>query len=102
MAGEEATLETGFFSALHIRPYLYVWLSSMLSGSGQWTLVIGRGLLVQNLTGSAGWVGLTLFASWLPYIFATPIGGVLADRIERRKLSAAMQGLSLFASVLLA
>ncbi|MHB8576368.1 MAG: MFS transporter [Dehalococcoidia bacterium] len=93
--------ECGFLASLHLRDFRYVWTSSMLSGSGQWTLIYARGWLMQRLTGSAGWVGVTVFASMIPYLFATPIGGVLADRFDRRKLSAAMQSVTLLASVVL-
>jgi MFS family permease len=57
---------------------------------------------VQRLTGSAGWVGIVTFASWIPYLFATPIGGVLADRWERRKLTAATQSIQMVTTALLA
>src|SRR6266852_6117759 len=78
MHDETGAQDFGFFAALRVRSFAFVWLSSMLSGSGQWTLTVARGWLMLKLTGSAGWVGVTIFAAWIPYLFATPIGGILA------------------------
>lgn len=92
----------GFIASLRLRDYRLLWSSSALSASGQWTLVVGRGWLVHDLTHSSGWVGIVTFASMVPYLLATPVGGVLADRVDRRRLSVAMQGLSLLSSAVLA
>src|SRR5947209_11175321 len=94
MSDAAVARDTGFTVSLRLPAYRLLWVSSMLSGNGQWTLVVGRGWLMFKLTGSATAVGVVTFAAWLPFILATPIGGVLADRFERRKLSAAMQGCS--------
>jgi MFS family permease len=102
MDGAAVERETGFFASLHLRDFRLLWTSSMLSASGQWTLVIGRGWLMQRMTGSAAWVGIVTFAGMIPYLFATPIGGLLADRFERRRLAAAMQAGQAVATGLLA
>lgn len=94
--------EGGFIASLRLRDYRLLWSSSLLSASGQWTLLVGRGWLVHELTHSSGWVGAVTFASMVPYLLATPIGGVLADRVDRRRLGVLMQGLSLLASAALA
>lgn len=91
MDGAAVERESGFFASLHLHDFRRLWVSSMLSASGQWTLVVGRGWLMQRMTGSAAWVGIVTFAGMIPYLFATPIGGLLADRVERRKLAATMQ-----------
>lgn len=91
-----------FIAALHLREFRNCWLSSVLSGNGQWTLVVARGWLMDKLTHSAGAVGLVTFAAMIPYLVATPVGGILADRFDRRRLAAAMQGVSLLASLVLA
>lgn len=96
------TSEGGFIASLRLRDYRLLWSSTMLSASGQWTLVVGRGWLVHDLTHSSGWVGIVTFASMVPFLLATPIGGVLADRFDRRRLSVVMQGVSLLASAALA
>ena len=64
----------GFIAALRFREFRWLWFSAMLSGNGQWTLVVARGWLMHRLTHSAGAVGLVTFASMLPYLLATPIG----------------------------
>jgi MFS family permease len=92
----------GFIASLHLRDYRLLFASTMLSASGQWTLVVGRGWLVHDLTHSSAWVGFVTFAGMVPYLIATPIGGVMADRIDRRRLAVLMQGVSLVASAVLA
>ena len=49
-------------------------------------------------------MGLFTFASMLPYLLVSPIGGILADRTERKKLTAITQAgitISIVTSVLL-
>ncbi len=48
---------------------------------------MGRGWLAFHLTGSSTWVGVVTFAGFLPFLLG-PIGGVLADRYERKRLAA--------------
>ncbi len=43
-------------------------------------------VVVLQRTGSAGWVAAALVARLLPYTVLTPLAGVLADRMDRRRL----------------
>jgi len=92
----------GFVVSLRVPDYRLLWISILLSASGQWTLLLGRGWLVHDLTHSSSWVGIVTFAGMVPYLLATPIGGVFADRVDRRYVGIAMQGLSCLASIVLA
>ena len=47
-------------------------------------------LYVLNLTGSATLMGVVAAAAWLPYIVLTPIGGVAADRVNKRRIMASL------------
>ncbi|OKP95700.1 MFS transporter [Paenibacillus sp. P46E] len=58
-------------------------LASVL-GSGMYTFVVG--LYILNLTGSGGSFAVTMVCGLLPRILLAPFAGVLADRINRRKL----------------
>jgi MFS family permease len=66
-----------------------------------WTLLVGRGWLAYELSGSSTWVGLVTFAGFLPFILA-PFGGVLADSSDRRKLAAFSTAISFLLTLLLA
>lgn len=92
----------GFTTALHLRDYRLVWISSFLSSSAYWAMLIGRNWLVLKLSNSAGWVGLVTFASMVPFFVATPLGGLLSDRIDRRRLVVVSQAGSLLSAVGLA
>jgi MFS family permease len=94
--------EAGFLTALRQRDYRLLWFSSVFSWCAYWAMLIGRNWLVLRLSGSAGWVGLVTFANMVPYFVATPFGGMLADRFDRRRLAAVTQAVSMAASLTLA
>lgn len=47
-------------------------------------------LYVLNLTGSAALMGVVAACAWVPYIVLTPIGGVAADRVNKRRIMAVL------------
>jgi MFS family permease len=65
----------------------------MVSDIGTWVQLIVVGSLVAAGTGSAVQTGLVALATFMPQGIASPIGGLLADRFDRRRV---------FASALLA
>jgi predicted MFS family arabinose efflux permease len=54
--------------------------------AGQWLQQIALSWLVFEMTGSAGLLGLINGVRFLPFLFTSLIGGVLADRMDRRRL----------------
>ena len=72
-----------------------------LSLIGTWVQSVALSWLVYRLTGSSIMLGVVAFASQIPYLFS-PIGGVLADRINRRRLVLLTQTLSTIQAVVLA
>ncbi|MGY9020985.1 MAG: MFS transporter [Alphaproteobacteria bacterium] len=54
---------------------------------GMWAQRIAVAWLAWELTKSTTWLGLIAFADLFPTIILTPIAGVIADRMDRRKLS---------------
>ena len=65
---------------------LLVWGSGLLSDVGTWVQLIVVGSLVARETGSALYTGLTALALFTPQGVCAPIGGLLADRYDRRKV----------------
>ena len=53
---------------------------------GQFLQGLAAPFLVKELTDSNAWVGAVSFASLIPALFATPVAGILADRIDRRRI----------------
>lgn len=60
-----------------------------------------RAWLAFKLTGSEFALGLVMFAVAVPMLFIAPIGGVVADRFERRNLIAAGQAVVLVSELVL-
>ena len=47
---------------------------------------VAQGWLVLTLTNSAFWLGVVGFAGSIPFLFVTLFGGVIADRVNKRRL----------------
>ena len=80
------------FRSLKYRDYRLLWFGAMGGASGQWLEQIAVGWLVLTLTDSALWVGVAAACRGMPSLLCSPIGGVLADRFERKTLVAISQG----------
>ena len=72
-----------------------------LSLIGTWVQTVAQSWLVYKMTGSSVMLGLVTFAGQIPYLFS-PIGGVLADRMNKHRLIILTQVLSTLQAVLLA
>lgn len=79
------------FASLQHRDYRIFWVSSLFMSGGQWIQQITLGWLVYDMTGSAILLGALNGARSLPFLFSTPIAGVAADRMDRRKLMLMLQ-----------
>ncbi len=62
--------------------------ASVVSDIGTWVQLIVVGSLVAADTGSAVKTGLVALATFMPQGIAAPVGGLLADRFDRRKVFA--------------
>src|SRR5277367_2138667 len=62
------------------------WSGNFLSNIGTWMQNVAQGWLVLTLTGSAFWLGVVGFAGAIPFLFFTLFGGVIADRVNKRRL----------------
>lgn len=72
------------------RSFVSVIIVQIASLFGDAVLRFALPLYVLNLTGSAALMGAVAAAAWLPYIVLTPIGGVAADRVNKRRIMAAL------------
>lgn len=62
------------------------YLGKLVSAAGVWVQNIVAAILVFELTGSALAVGTVSVVQFLPQILLAPLGGVLCDRVDRRRL----------------
>jgi MFS family permease len=72
-------------AAFHYRDFRILWMGSCTSSIGTWMQNVAENWLVLSLTGSAFYLGLDAFLQQLPIMLFTLLGGVLADRLDRRR-----------------
>lgn len=73
-------------SVLRHRTFRRVALGAFLSNTGMWMQNVVLGALAYDLTGSSSFVGLVVFAQLGPMLFLAPVGGLMADRLDRRRV----------------
>ncbi|MCL6480358.1 MAG: MFS transporter [Firmicutes bacterium] len=78
--------ERGWFRALRHPDFRLFWVGNFVSNIGTWMHNVAQGWLVLLLTNSPWWLGVLGFAQQLPALLFSLPGGVLADRIPRRRL----------------
>ncbi len=63
-----------------------LWIGACTSSIGTWMQSVAQNWLVLTLTGSAFFLGLDAFLGQLPIMLFTLVGGVVADRRDRRRV----------------
>jgi MFS family permease len=79
------------FDSLSVPNYRRYFVGQLVSLSGNWMQTVAALWLVLSLTGSGVAVGLTTALQFLPMLLFGAWGGLLADRIPKRKLLIATQ-----------
>jgi MFS family permease len=74
------------FAALQYPNYRLWFAGQLVSMVGTWMQNTAQGFLIFQLTNSPAYLGYVAFAAGLPSWLFTLYGGVVADRISRRKL----------------
>ncbi len=80
-------------AALTYRDFRIVWLGALVSTIGTWMQKVAQSWLVLTLAGasSAFYLGLDSFLGEAPILLLTLVGGVVADRMDRRHVLIASQ-----------
>ena len=63
-----------------------MWIGACTSSIGTWMQIVAQGWLIYRLSHSAFLLALDQFLAGFPSFLFSLIGGVVADRIERRKI----------------
>lgn len=79
------------FSSLRMPNYRRFFLGQAVSLSGTWMQGVAQAWLVLDLTGSGTALGLVSSLQFLPVLLLGPLGGVLADRFDKRRVLYATQ-----------
>jgi predicted MFS family arabinose efflux permease len=82
----QAARSSEMFRALRHRNFRLFWAGAFLSNIGTWMQTVAQGWLVLQLTDSAFWLGVDGFAATSPGLVLTLLGGVFADRVDRKRL----------------
>lgn len=79
------------FHSLRVRNYRVYFIAQLISVSGTWMQSIAQAWLVLHLTGSGVDLGIVTGLQFLPVLLFGPFGGLVADRLDKRKLLFATQ-----------
>ncbi len=74
------------FQSMSDRNFRIYSLGMFVSSCGTWMQSVALSWLVYRLTGSAAALGIVSFANSLPLLLLTFVGGMAADRFDKRKL----------------
>ncbi len=74
------------FSSLAIRNYRLFFVGQLISITGTWMQTVAQSILVLDLTHSGTVLGLTIGVRFGPLFLFGPFGGVIADRLDKRRV----------------
>src|SRR5579864_6834635 len=74
------------FKAFQYRDFRLMWFGACMSSIGTWMQIVAQGWLIYRLSHSAFLLALDQFLAGVPIFLFSLIGGVVADRAERRKI----------------
>jgi MFS family permease len=74
------------FGSLRVRNYRLYFIGQVVSVSGSWMQRVAQSWLVLHLTGSGVALGIVSALQFLPILLLGAWGGVLADRIDKRRV----------------
>ena len=81
------------FSSLAVPNYRRFFIGQAISLIGTWMQTTAQAWLVLTLTRSAGDLGIVVALQTLPVLLLGPYGGVIADRVDKRRLMVVLQSL---------
>lgn len=93
---------TRTFKAFTYPDFRLMWAGAFISSSGTWMQEVAQNWLILTMTGSAALLGLDAFLGDAPFLFFSLLGGVFADRIDRRQILLRSQFVQLTSAFLLA
>ena len=90
--------DAGPFRAFRYRHYPSLWLANFFSYTSRWMQMPLLAWMILELTDSPWLVALVGFFSMLPTLLLGLVGGILVDRVDRRRLMTITQGIAVLAS----
>src|SRR5579862_2473577 len=84
------------------RNYRLFFAGQLVSLMGTWMQTVAQAWLVYSLTHSSFLLGLTSFCSQVTVFFVASLGGMIADRVDRRRMLLLTQSLAMLQAAILA
>ncbi len=78
-----------------------MWIGACASSIGTWMQIVAQGWLIYRISHSAFYLALDQFLSGLPIFLFSLVGGVIADRVERRKVLLGSQYIQMASAAIL-
>lgn len=89
------------FKAFRYRDFRLMWFGACTSSIGTWMQIVAQGWLIYRLSHSAFLLAWDQFLGGIPIFLLSLIGGVVADRVERRRILLGSQYVQLASAALL-
>ena len=89
-------------SSLAFRDFRILWAGAFASTIGTWMQKVAQSWLILDLTQLSFFLGLDDFLGQLPILLFTVLGGVIADRYDRRQLLIGSQYVQMTTAFILA
>lgn len=90
------------FKSFEYRDFRLLWFGACMSSIGTWMQEIAQNWLVLEMTNSPFLLGLDAFLGDIPIFLFSMVGGVIADRMDRRKLLMISQVVQMMSALTLA
>ena len=82
----DAAGDGGYREVLGIRAFAWLWVSQVSTQLGESVALVAMPLLVYDLTDSAELLGAIFVVQLLPRVVLAPLAGMVADRLDRRRI----------------
>ncbi len=89
------------FKAFHYRDFRILWMGACTSSIGSWMQTMAQAWLVYDMSKSSFMLGLDAFLGDIPIVLFSLVGGVVADRIDRRYILLGSQYVQMTCALLL-
>jgi predicted MFS family arabinose efflux permease len=98
---ETPSLIRRVFKAFQYRDFRLMWFGACASSIGTWMQIVAQGWLIYRLSHSARLLALDQVLGGLPIFLFSLFTGVIADRLERRKILLVSQYVQMFTAAVL-
>ena len=99
--GDSGIYVPSMFESLRVRDYRFLWVSNLATTFGMHMQIVARGWLIYDLTRSAMALSWVMLSFMLPSFVFSLAGGVIADRLHKKRIMVSSQVLNACSSALL-